>query len=93
MPPVIASLPLTQDFEPYTTLFECFYTLLSSSNPVLVANLDHLLSVFSQVLHTQTTATAETAQPLAAVTHAKLLDLIRALPRDKVEAAGLTQYI
>ena len=93
LPPVLAALPLTQDNEPYTNLVECFFSLLSSGNPTLIAHIDQLLSIFGQVLATQTSAKTEAARPLAAVTHAKLLDLLRALPQDRVQAAGLTQYL
>lgn len=93
LPPVIAALPLQQDYEPYSVLFELFFQLASSGNQTFINNLDPLLVVFAQVLSTQTTAKTEAAQPLAASTHQKLLELIRALPQERVQAAGLAQYI
>lgn len=93
LPPVLGAMPLVQDMEPYTPFFEAVFTLFSANNPVLVAHLDQLIQVFAQVLATQASAKNEAAQPLAAETHAKLLQLIRALPQDKVQAAGLTQYL
>lgn len=93
LPPVIAALPLTQDFEPYTPLFECFFRLASEHDATLASNLDGLLPVFAKVLQDQTSAKDEISRPLAASTHSRLLELIRALPADRVQAAGLAQYI
>lgn len=93
LPHVIAALPLTQDFEPYTPLFECFFRLASENDQTLVAHLDALLPVFSKVLQAQIAAKDEAAQPLAPSTHTRLLELIRALPADRVQSAGLSQYL
>lgn len=93
LPPVIAALPLQQDFEPYTNLFEVFFRLASENNATLIGHLDQLTAVFADVLAKQKSAKNEAAQPLAAPTHARLLELVRALPGDKVQAAGLNQYL
>lgn len=93
LPPVIAALPLTQDFEPYTPLFECFFRLAGENDVTLANNLDGLLPIFSKVLQDQTSAQDEISRPLAASTQSRLLELIRALPADRVQAAGLSQYL
>lgn len=93
LPGVVSALPLTQDFEPYTPLFECFFRLASENDQTLVNSLDALLPVFSKVLQDQTNAKDEISRPLASSTYNRLLELIRALPGDRVQAAGLSQYI
>ena len=93
LPPLIAALPLQQDFEPYTNLFEVFFRLASENNPTLIGHLDQLTAVFAHVLAAQRSAKNEAAQPLAESTHARLLELVRALPADKVQNAGLNQYL
>jgi hypothetical protein len=93
LPPLIAALPLQQDFEPYTNLFEVFFRLASENNPTLVAHLDQITAVFAHVLAAQKSAKNEAAEPLAKETHARLLELVRALPADKVQNAGLNQYL
>lgn len=93
LPPVIAALPLQQDFESYTNLFEVFFRLASENNATLIGHLDQLTAVFADVLAKQKSAKSEAAQPLAESTHARLLELVRALPEDKVQAAGLSQYL
>lgn len=93
LPPIIAALPFTQDTEPYTSVFEMFFTLFAQNNQVLLGSVDQLLPAFGKVLEEQRSAKNEAAQPLAATTHASLLELVKALPGDKVQAAGLQQYL
>lgn len=93
LPGVISALPLTQDFEPYTPLFECFFRLAGENDQTLANNLDALLPVFAKVLQAQTSAKDEISRPLAASTQSRLVELIRVLPGDRVQAAGLSQYI
>lgn len=93
LPPLIGYLPLDQDFEPYPNLIEMFFQLFQSQNPVLAGKLDQLLHAFGQVLQTQTSAETESAGPLTASTHARLLELLKALPQKRVKAAGLQQYM
>ena len=93
LPSVIAALPLQHDFEPYTNLIEVFFNLTSAKHALLGTYLDQLLVAFAQVLNKQTQAKNESAQPLGSASHARLLELIRILPADKVQSAGLQQYL
>jgi hypothetical protein len=67
--------------------------LLRTANPVAVHHVDQILAIFAHSLREQASAENEDDRPLTPATMTLVLDLVRSLPADKVQASGLAGFL
>ena len=89
LPVYFAILPLKNDFLENTPVFKSIFHLFRVSPGAVMPHLDHLVSVFAQVLDPST-------EQLSDEIKAELIQLIGALNAEnpaKIEASGLRAYL
>ncbi|GAA5895652.1 uncharacterized protein JCM6883_001576 [Sporobolomyces salmoneus] len=95
LPLFLGSLPLRRDFAESEMVFNALLTLLQQQNPTVLSSLDHVLAIFASALKS---TEGEVYYPsgdsqITIENKNRLVQLVKALPADKVQQAGLAPYL
>ncbi|SCV70350.1 BQ2448_1744 [Microbotryum intermedium] len=98
LPIFLQNLPLKRDFAESEMTFNAIFALMQAQNPLVLQNIDHLLTVFQQAL----ASCAEGYRPandnaqLDEPTYKRTIEIVKAVNAsnpEKIAAAGITSYI
>ncbi|GAA5927116.1 uncharacterized protein JCM15063_000459 [Sporobolomyces koalae] len=95
LPLFLGSLPLRRDYAESEMVFNVLLTLLQQQNATVLASLDHVLAVFAAALKS---TEGDVYYPngdsqITVENKTRLVGLVKALPADKVQQAGLSPYL
>jgi hypothetical protein len=95
LPLFLGSLPLRRDYAESEMVFNAILTLLQQQNPTVLSSLDHVLAIFASALKS---TEGEVYYPsgdsqITVENKNRLVQLVKALPADKVQQAGLAPYL
>ncbi|KAK4700212.1 importin-4, partial [Phenoliferia sp. Uapishka_3] len=98
LPVLIQALPLKRDFAESEKTFAAIFELFRAENPIILANLDHLLNVFAHALASLSEGfyPGTDGAQITEATKNEVVELLKAINAQqpaKIAAAGLTPYL